>query len=437
MKSPAQPTPQPVQTPTPEHQRSWVVEHSPVYYGWVILAAATFGLMMTTPGQTVGVSVFLDKIIAELGLQRTTVSLLYTVGTLIGSFSLPFVGRFIDWRGPRLAVVLIASLFALACVWMGFVNGLVTLLVGFILIRGLGQGALGLVSLYVVNIWFVRRRGLAVGLSGLGIALGSSFFPPLIEVLLGAFGWRTAYMLLGRLVAVTILPLGAWLFRAHPERFGLQPDGAALPQADLTLNEVNYTLGEAQRTLTFWVFAGGAVCVAAFGTGLLFHHYDIMMARGVTREVAATMFVTFGLVMAGTNFVTGVLVDRVPPRFLLSAMLALLCTSLWFAPQVDGPTLMLAYGTLFGLTQGMQGAIQGSVYAHYFGREYIGSIKGFVSTLSVAGTAFGPFLFAVGLDTFGGYAPILLLCATLPLAVAITALFVKPPRADAPHNSLA
>lgn len=411
---------------TSSPQRSWVVEHAPFYYGWVILLAGTFGIMMTTPGQTVGVSVFLDKIITDLGLPRATVSLLYTIGTLIGSFSLPFVGRFIDRRGPRLAVILIASLFALACVWMGFVNGLVMLLVGFILIRGLGQGALGLVSLYIINIWFVRRRGLAIGLSGLGMALATSFFPLLIEFLLAEFGWRTAYMLLGGLVASTILPVGAWLFRAHPERFGLYPDGVAHP--DDAPAEVSYTLAEARGTLTFWLFAAGSVCVSALGTGLIFHHYDIMAASGVARVVAATMFIPFGLVMAGSNLVTGVLVDRLPPRFLLSAMLLLLCGALSLAPQVGGPQLMLAYGALFGILQGMQGAIQGSVYAHYFGREHIGSIKGFVTTLSVAGTAFGPLLFALGLEAFGGYAPALLLCATLPFSVAVAALFIRPPR---------
>ncbi len=408
-------------------QRSRVIERTPFYYGWVILLAGTFGIMMTTPGQTVGVSVFLDKIIADLGLPRATVSLLYTVGTLIGSFSLPFVGRFIDRRGPRLAVILITSLFALACVWMGFVSGLVGLLVGFILIRGLGQGALSLVSLYVINIWFVRRRGLAIGLSGLGMALATSFFPLLIEYLLAQFGWRTAYMMLGGLVALTILPVGALLFRAHPERFGLQPDGTSQP-SDAPA-EVSYSLAEARRTLTFWLFALGSVCVSALGTGLIFHHYDIMAAQDVTRVVAATMFVPFGLVMAGSNLVTGVLVDRLRPRLLLSAMLLLLCGALALAPQVGGPQMMLAYGGLFGFLQGMQGAIQGSVYAHYFGREHIGSIKGFVTTLSVAGTAFGPFLFAVGVGVLGSYAPTLLLCALLPLVVAVAALFIKPPRA--------
>jgi MFS family permease len=121
--------------------RSRVIDRSPIFYGWIVLAAGTFGIMATLPGQTVGVSVFLDEIIRDLGLSRSLVSTLYLVGTLAGSFVLPFVGRFIDRRGPRLTVVVVAAAFALACVWMGTVQGVVMLLIGFTLIRALGQGS--------------------------------------------------------------------------------------------------------------------------------------------------------------------------------------------------------------------------------------------------------------------------------------------------------
>lgn len=195
-------------------KQSRLIAASPVYYGWVVLIAGTLGMLMTTPGQTVGVSVFLDKIIADLGLSRSVVSLLYMLGTLGGSFSLPFVGRFIDRRRPRGAVIAIASLFALACVGMGFVQGLVTLGFGFIAIRGLGQGSLGLVSTNAINLWFVQRRGLALSLSGIGFAVGIGVFPLLIEFLITRWGWRLAYMILGGLVAVTILPIGALIVSA-------------------------------------------------------------------------------------------------------------------------------------------------------------------------------------------------------------------------------
>ena len=117
-----------------------------MYYGWVVLVVGTLGLMMTTPGQTVGVSVFLDPIIDELGATRAGVSLLYTLGTLAGALALPFVGRAIDRRGPRRAVAWIATGLAGACVYMATVTSLTALAIGFVLLRGLGQGALGLVA---------------------------------------------------------------------------------------------------------------------------------------------------------------------------------------------------------------------------------------------------------------------------------------------------
>lgn len=78
------------------------------YYGWTLLGAAIVGMMMTAPGQTLGVSVFLDRIIEDLRVSRSTVSLMYTIGTLTGALTLPFIGRFIDRRGPRVGVIVIA-----------------------------------------------------------------------------------------------------------------------------------------------------------------------------------------------------------------------------------------------------------------------------------------------------------------------------------------
>lgn len=407
---------------------SRVVGRAPGYYGWTLLAAATIGMMMTAPGQTLGVSVFLDRIIDDLGLSRSTASLLYTVGTLTGALTLPFVGRFIDRHGPRVGVVVIASLFALACAFMGLVNGLVMLLLGFVLIRGLGQGALSLVSLHAVNIWFVRRRGLAVGLLGLGMATATAVFPLLIEMLIGAFGWRGAYVALGALVAVVMIPIGATFYRVQPERYGLEPDGrAAEPDAP---RELDYTAAQARRTRTFWLFVTGDVLVAMLSTALVFHHYSIMAASGLSRVEAATVFVPMAAATAGANLLGGALMDRVPPRFLLATGQLLQAVTLVLAAFVVGTGPMLAYGALLGATQGLNGAVKSSVFAHYFGRKHIGAIKGFASTMSVAGTAAGPLVVALGFEAFGGYAPVLMVCALLPLSVAVLAPWLRPQRAD-------
>ncbi|HZJ09976.1 MAG TPA: MFS transporter [Trueperaceae bacterium] len=419
-------SPDPAESTKPLNSR--VVSSARGYYGWTLLAAATLGMFMTAPGQTLGVSVFLDRIIEDLGLTRSTVSLLYTIGTLTGALTLPFVGRFIDRHGPRVGVVVIASLFALACVFMGLVQGLLMLLVGFVLIRALGQGSLSLVSLHAVNIWFVRRRGLAVGLLGLGMAAATAVFPLLIEVLIGAFEWRGAYMVLGLLVAVVMIPVGALFYRVQPERYGLRPDG--LPVTADAPREQNYSVAQARRTRTFWLFTVGDFLVAMLGTALIFHHYSIMASTGLDRVEAATVFVPIAAATAGANLLGGALMDRVQPRFLLSGGQLLLALTLALAALATGSRSVFIYGAVLGATQGFSGAVKASVHAYYFGRKYIGAIKGLVSTISVAGTSVGPLVVALGFDAVGSYTPVLLVCAAFPLIVALLAPWLKPWRAD-------
>jgi MFS transporter, OFA family, oxalate/formate antiporter len=399
--------------------RSRTIERSPVYYGWVILVVGTLGLMMTMPGQTVGVSVFLDPIIDELGATRAGVSLLYTLGTLTGALALPWVGRSIDRRGPRLAVGWIAAGFAAACVYMATVTSLPALAIGFVLLRGLGQGALGLVSLHVINVWFVRRRGLAVGITGIGMALATAGFPRMIEAGIEGFGWRAAYAGLGALVALTILPLGIAFFRGHPERYGSVPDGrAGAGPARAAPPEPSFTVAQARRSAAFWLLAGAVACISALGTGLLFHHYDLMASRGIDRSTATTLFAWFAWVIAGTHLATGVLSDRLDPRVPVVTMLLLQAASLVFAGYVTPATLPV-YGVLIGVTQGIMGNVSGTAFARFFGRSAIGGIKGTASTLSVAGAAAGPVLLAWGPDLLGGYGPTLWLLAPLPLALAL------------------
>lgn len=406
-------------------RRSRLIDRSPVFYGWIVLAVATLGMMMTIPGQTVGVSIFLDGIIADLGLSRSEVSTLYLIGTLTGSLVLPFVGRFVDRRGPRAAVIAIATTFALACVWMGFVQGAVTLLIGFTLVRALGQGSLSLVSVHSVAIWFVRRRGLAVGLVGVGMAAWVAVFPSLIERLLEPFGWRTTYMLLGALVAATILPLGALVFRDRPERFGLVPDGAAPVDVASTPAERAYTAAEARSTLTFWLFASGLFLTSCFGTALTFHHYAILAQGGIDRTLAAAAFIPVGLMGAVGNLGTGMLVTRVPPRFLLAAKLLVLGVGLVLAGRLSGGAAVWVYGGLIGLRNGMYTSLEGNVFAQSFGRRHIGAIRGQVATAMVVGSAIGPLVFAFGHDLTGTYAPVMLLAAVPAFALGAAAPFLR------------
>lgn len=148
-------------------REDWVAGF-PIYYGWVILVAGMAVQIMSSPGQTYTTSIFIERFIADLGLSRTLVSTLYTIGALCGGLAMGLVGRWVDRYGVRIMAAITGLLFGLACLYMSFVNGAWMLGLGFVLIRMLGQGSLSLSASNAINRWWVRRRGTIMGISGVG-----------------------------------------------------------------------------------------------------------------------------------------------------------------------------------------------------------------------------------------------------------------------------
>ncbi len=403
-----------------------LVRGSPVYYGWIVLVISTLGMAATLPGQTAGVSLFIDAFIEDLGLSRSVVSWFYTVATVLGSLALPLMGRLLDRWGPRRMAVAVIALFALSCMGMSQVRGWIGVFVGFVCLRGFGQGMLGLINNHAVNLWFERRRGLAVGILGLGMAGATAVFPPLIEEGIQAYGWKTTYLLMGGLLAAVMLPLGALFYRDAPERYGLSPDPGDKPHSKESSSDgatvQGVEPGVAYRTWTFWLFTAAGVCTAGLGTGLLFHHFSILEEVGIERDLAAQFFIPLGVITAVFNVGTGWLVDRFPPRALLGIQLGLFGAMMGALPTVDTAVGVWLYGSVFGVAQGMQQALLGSAYAYYFGRLHHGTIRGLANTVFIGGTAIGPALLALGPDLMNSFAPILWILTPIPLLIGAAAL---------------
>jgi MFS family permease len=168
-------------------------------------------------------------------------------------------------------------------------------------------------------------------------------------------------------------------------------------------------------------------CVSALGTALLFHNYDIFAEQGLGRDLATQVFVPLGFILLLSNILTGYLLDRVPPRFVLSAAQALLGFVLIMSTQLS-PQNFYFYGIAMGLMMGMMGTLSNIVYAYYFGRKHLGAIKGQVTTIGVAASAIGPVILSSGKDLFGSYELIILIVASIPFLIALIAPFVKPPK---------
>jgi MFS family permease len=404
------------------------------FSGWRIVAFAAIALGMTGPGQTVGVSVFVDPMIGALDLTRSEVATAYLVGTLAGATAMPRLGRLIDDRGARLAMGVVGGLFGLSLAAMAGVSGLITLVVGFIGIRMFGQGALSLVATTSVAPWFARRRGFAIGVT---TAVGSallSMIPVFSEaVVLPVFGWRGAWAALGGLVWLVVLPIAARGMIDRPDQVGQQPDGdapleaAAAAAADAEAARVSFTRAEAMRTPMFWAVAGAVAATGMIGTGLAFHQIDLLGEQGLTTTQAAANFIPQTVAALTATLLVGSMVDWFSARWVLAVSMLLLAAAMVLVPFVSPGIIAVLYGVILGAAGSSARALEAASFPKLYGLRHVGAIRGAVTSISVASTAFGPLALSLGRDLTGSYVQVLLVLLAFPIAITFLGLFARIP----------
>ena len=390
--------------------------------GWRILVLAIFTAALTGPGQTIGVSVFVDHLIADLGLTRSTVSTAYLIGTLTAAFALPVVGRQIDARGVRRGMTAIGAGFAVALALMSGVGGFVTLAAGFVLIRMFGQGALTLVSTVAVTLWFRSRRGFVLGLLATGTGMLMSLVPIASNAIIEAVGWRGAWLVLAGVIALTVVPIGWFGMINRPSDLGLEPDGGEIGAIEASAVERSATRGEAVRTPRFWILVAASSSVGMLATALNFHQISLLGDAGLTASQAAAMFLPqfVGTAIAGVLF--GWLSDRLSGRALIPLSMSILASTLLLAANLAGGVTIAAYALTLGAAGGASRSVGSTLMPRWFGTDHIGSITGLSTLVGVASTAVGPVAYSLARDFAGTYETASLVFMALPLSVAAVAV---------------
>ncbi len=346
-----------------------------IFYGWYIVAIALVAQFVAVGTQTYASTAFLKPMNADLGWTRSEFSAVQTVATVVmGVFGFA-VGMVIDRRGPRLLMFAGGIICGAALIATSQVNNLWE----FYLARGVAQtvGATMLGSL-VVNVtvakWFVTKRGMAIAIASAGVSLGGVLMTPVVIAVISAYGWRDAWVFLGVLVWVLILP-SAFIMRRAPEDQGLLPDGRIrgaplVPSRRPSLaTEAQWTREEAVRTPTLWLLIS-AYGIANVGIGaMLLHLIPFLTDHGWSTGRAAWLYSIQAWAALVSKPLWGALMDRFHPRY-LSALGFLLAAGAVVAilGAVHSSSWWPVAGALALWGLGVGGAIplQETIWANYF-----------------------------------------------------------------------
>jgi sugar phosphate permease len=410
-----------------------------IFYGWVVL-----GVAFTTVALGYAIrnsfSVFYPTIVDEFGWGRGSTALMFSLSVIIYGLASPLAGTLVDRFKPRLILPLgglIAGVSVALC-------GLATSQWQFFLLYG-GIAAIGL-SLAgwtplttIVASWFVKKRGLAVGILAAGFG-GSLISAPIAQFLISGFGWQKAYIIVGLFPIVIIVPLCSLLIRRSPQEKGLLPDGA--PQKPPQPQDpdkpqtgegkwaaTTWTLPRAMKTYQFWLL----FLVAFFLLGLteqiaIAHQVYFFRDVGYEPMMAATIYSVFGILfILGT--LCGFLSDRFGrervfiPSCLLSAGAIPLLFLIRDASHLWMPVL---FAVCFGLGVGAAGPVFYSAAADLFQGRHFGSILGTITFGFSLGGAIGPPLAGFIYDKTNSYSLAFFIILGSLIASAVLMWLIAP-----------
>jgi len=374
--------------------------------GWPVLLASLFGVAFGAsplPFNTIGF--FIDPLQQEFGWSRTEISFGVTIYGSLAAFLAPVFGWLADRYGVRRVALGSLAIFGVTFASFAIIPGqlwafyLVWLLIGLF-----GIGSTPVTWSRAVNLWFFRRRGLALGLMLVGTSISAMILPFLTTTLIAQVGWRWSFAVLALLPLAIALPLGLLCFREpRPEE---RPEGIGAAGTTLLPGR---TLAEAMREPRFWILWVSVAIVTLAYAGALVHLPSMLKAREFAPTLIATVMSVFGLSILAGRIITGALLDKFWAPLVVLPILCLPALSCWLliGDATLGFGLAILAAFLMGFAAGAETDLVAYLAGRYFGMKSYGQIYGVQYMAFGLMAAVSPTLYGWVRDTSGSYDPML------------------------------
>jgi MFS family permease len=411
---------------------------TPIYYGYWILAAAFIAQFVALGMYSYVLGPFMMPMSEELNWSRGDFALSRSIGQVIMAVTGIYIGAYVDRIGGK-AIMLMGTLVLSTSLAL---HSLIESLWAWWLLNGVALTCgCAMVGNLVVNVtlskWFVVNRGKAIAIAAMGVSLGGILITPFATWLIDSLGWREAWLWLAVLTASLLFPI-AMVMRRAPEDYGLKPDGYSEAEIVAGAGEkadaedlAPFTRSQAIRTLSFYAL------IIAFGfftiniVVVLLYTLPYLADAGFSRAEAALAMVIASIPALISKPIWGYLIDRSPvkPLAAVSAVITgiALLLIIYAILQQHLYWIYAAY-ILLGLGWGGMIPMQEVIWTSFFGRRYIGAIRGAAMPFALILGALAPWLVGVYYDIYLQYHGALLVVAMLNIFSGLLIFLAPPPK---------
>ena len=395
-----------------------------LHYGWVIVGV-TFLTLLVSAGLRSSPGVFIYPLELEFGWNRAALSFAVSIGLLVYGLAGALGGRLMDRIGPRQMMLCGLAMIGISTAVSAAMTELWQLDLLWGLLSGAGTGLTATVlGATVANRWFVKRRGLVLGLFSAAASAGQLIFVPLLMQVVLTVGWRGSLLILAVITLLVLVPV-ALLMRDDPADLRLPPYGEAtfLPGATQAAARVGGVMKRALRVPEFWLLSGtfficGATSNGLIGTHLIPHSIE----HGIPEATAAGVLALMGAMNFVGTLASGWLTDRFDARKLLAVYYSLRGLSLFLLPFVHDFSGLAIFAIIFDLDYIATVPPTAALAADLFGRKNVGAVFGWIFFAHQVGAALAAYLGGLARATLGDYQFAFLIAAVLAIMGGMMAL---------------
>ncbi|MBT2603893.1 MFS transporter [Bacillus sp. ISL-53] len=410
-----------------------------IHYSWVILIITFFSIIVAGIVRSSS-GVFIVPFENEFGWDRSVISLAFAISLFLYGLSGPFMAALIEVLGLKKMMVLAMSTLLAGVLLTFFMQHEWQLILIWGIIIGLGSGVfLTVLSPYVANRWFEKRRGLAIGILTASTATGQLILLPVLAIIIENYSWRWAIGLI-LILSLIMLAIILLFMKNNPKEVGTLPYGLAEEKQEaVTVQNKNpiamafQSLIEAVRVKEFWLLAGSFFICGLSTSGLIGTHFiSYCISFGLPVVTAASLLSFMGIFdLIGTT-VSGWLSDRFDNRWLLFWYYALRGASLVllpFALNEGSIGLLIIFSVFYGLDWIATVPPTISISRQVFGMEKSGIVYGWIFAAHQVGAAVAAYGGGLIFKIFNSYTWAFFLAGIFCLLGSLFVILIKKHKA--------
>ena len=400
------------------------------FYGYAVVAAG-FGIWLIGWGTYYTFGVFFKPVLTEFGWTRAETALGYSLALIVQAVLGIAMGWLTDKLGPKIVVTVFGSFLGICYLLMSQVNAIWQFQINYALVGAVGASVFTVPIMATLARWFVKRRGLMIGIAQAGFGVGGLIFAPFVGWLIASYDWRYAYIMLGIITLAGIIGSGLFL-RRDPGDVGQLPDGVSgvvalgvkgqSPSVGAPALSLREVLGTSQFRIIAGLFFSFGFCRATFLAHIAAHVQDVGFSLADGANVLA--------VLAGASIIGRIGMGRVADRIgnkptLVISSAATTAILIWGLVAEDLWGLYL-FALVFGFGWGAQAVLRFAVTSEAFGLGSLGLIMGVLGLAEAGAATFGSYFAGYIFDAVGSYQPAFWATIAASIAGFILAWLLKP-----------